>query len=100
MSIGVNDDCNKALKRLIPALKNRDSLYVSVSNDSIVEGSYILTMLIRDGRTATVIFAPGEESLEDIKYMLGADDLNGIEIRKLNQVRLVGEGCRMLSSVL
>jgi hypothetical protein len=101
MSVGVADDCDKALKRLIPALENRDSLYEPALNDFIAEGSYILTMQTRDGRTAKVIFAPGEESLKDIECMIGTEDFGDIAVRKLQQVRLVGKGgCRMLSNAL
>lgn len=100
--IAVNENCNKVLKRLVPDLNSKDSLFGAVLNDTIVEGSYILTMPTENGRTAHVIFAPGEESLKDIKYMLGKGDIDDVEIRKLEHVRLIGkgEGCRLLSKVL
>lgn len=96
----MNDGCTRALKRLIPTIVSQESLYVAASNDTIVEGSYVLTMPTKDGRSAQVIFAPGEESLEDIKYMLG--DVEDIEIRTLQRVRLIGkgEGCRLLSKAI
>jgi hypothetical protein len=96
----VNENCNKILKRLIPGLKSKESLFVTTSNDtSIVAGSYILTMPTTNGRTAQVIFAPGEGSLDDIKYMLEASNIDDMEVRTLERVRLIGkgEGCRFLS---
>lgn len=102
MSTKVSDECNKALLSLIPARKNCDSLYAAGPNDEIVQGSYILTLPTTNGRTAKVIFAPGNDSLQDIKNMLGADDMDNIEIRKLQKVRLVGngQGCLLVSTVL
>ena len=53
-SIAVNENCSKVLKRLIPILKSKDSLFAATSNDDrILEGSYVLTML------------PGVPRLED-----------------------------------
>ncbi len=40
---------------------------------SIAPGSYVLEMPTQDDRTATVIFPPGEQSLQDIQYMLGSE---------------------------
>lgn len=101
-SAAVNDVCRKLLQRLIPDLEDQDSLYMGASDDCIVAGSYIVTMPTVEGGKAQVIFAPGEESLNDIKCMLGDNDMNDVEIRKLQQVRLTdkGEGCRLLSKSL
>jgi hypothetical protein len=99
-SIAVNESCSKILKRLIPSLKSKESLFATTSHDCILEGSYILTMPTEDGRTAKIVFAPGEESLSDIKYMLGKDDFDGVQVRQLEQVRLMGNGCRFQSKVL
>ena len=97
----MNENCSKVLKRLIPILKSKDSLFATTSNDDrIVEGSYILTMPTENGRSAQVIFAPGEESLSDIKYMLGTEDFDNVQVRRLEQVRLIGNGCRFLSKTL
>lgn len=85
---------------MIPDLKNKDSLFVAGINDTIVEGSYILTMPTANGRSAQVIFAPGAESLDEIRYMLGTEDLHNVKIRKLEQVRLIGNGCRFLSNAV
>ena len=43
---------------------------------TIKSESYIIEMPTQDGRTATVIFRPGLESLKDIRYMMsgGGDD--------------------------
>jgi hypothetical protein len=57
-------------------------------------------MPTEDGRTAKIVFASGEESLSDIKYMLGKDDFDGVQVRQLDQVRLMGNGCRFQSKVL
>jgi hypothetical protein len=104
MAVGVHNNCNKTLVQLILALKSRESLYPLTADDSdmIVEGSYILMMLTTNGRTATVVFPPGDESLQDIKYMLGSEEIADVEVRKLQQVRLIGkgQGCRFLSTVL
>jgi len=102
-SDGVNEDCSKVLKRLIPVLENQESLYATASNDYIAEGSYIVSMPISNGQTAQAIFAPGEESLEHIKSMLDStEDHEDIEIRQLQQVRLIGKGkgCRLFSKSL
>lgn len=99
-SIAVHENCSKVWKRLIPDLKNKDSLFVAGINDTIVEGSYILTMPTANGRSAQVIFAPGAESLDEIRYMLGTEDLHNVKIRKLEQVRLIGNGCRFLSNAV
>jgi hypothetical protein len=98
-SIAVNESCTKILKRLIPSLKSKESLFATTSHDCILEGSYILTMPTEDGRTAKIVFASGEESLSDIKYMLGKDDFDGVQVRQLDQVRLMGNGCRFQSKV-
>lgn len=101
-SIAVNESCNEVLKRLIPDLESKESLFASTSNGTVVEGSYILTMPTANGRSAQVIFAPGEESLEGIKYMLGKDNTNNVEIRKLERFQLIdrGQSCRFLSRVV
>jgi hypothetical protein len=104
MAAEVRDNCNKTLMRFIPALKSRESLYGLTADDSdtIVEGSYILTMPTANGRTAMVIFPPGDESLQDIKCMLGLEEIADVEVRKLQQVRLIGkgQGCRFLSMIV
>ena len=104
MTTAVHENCTKTLMQLIPAVKSRDSLYALSADDSdtVVEGSYILTMPTTNGRTATVIFPPGNESLQDIKYMLGLEEIADVEVRKLQQVRLIGkgQGCRFLSTVV
>ncbi len=43
----------------------------STITTSIAPGSYVLEMPTQEDRTATVIFPPGEKSLQDIQYMLG-----------------------------
>jgi hypothetical protein len=43
----------------------------STTTATIVPGSYILEMPTQEDRTATVIFPPGPQSLQDIHYMLG-----------------------------
>jgi hypothetical protein len=104
MTVGVHDNCNKTLMQLIPALKSRERLVALTADDSdtIVEGSYILTMPTANGRTAKVIFPPGDESLQDIKHMLGSEEIADVEVRKLQHVRLTGkgQGCRFVSMVL
>jgi hypothetical protein len=106
MAVGVHNNCNKTLVQLIPALNSsRESLYPLTADDSdtIVEGSYILMMPTTNGRTAMVVVSPpGDESLQDIKYMLGSEEIADVEVRKLQQVRLIGkgQGCRFLSTVL
>jgi hypothetical protein len=41
------------------------------TTSTIAPGSYVLEMPTQEDRTATVIFPPGPESLQDIHYMLG-----------------------------
>jgi hypothetical protein len=43
----------------------------STTTSTITPGSYILEMPTQDDRTAMVIFPPGPDSLEDIRYMIG-----------------------------
>jgi hypothetical protein len=104
MAGAIQGDSSRALMRLIPSLKNRESLFAPTSDDTdtIVEGSYILTMPTANGRTAMVIFPPGDESLQDIKCMLGSEEIADVEVRKLQQVRLIGkgQGCRFLSTIV
>ena len=40
----------------------------------IAPGSYFMRMPSQGGREALVIFPPGEQSLQDIRYMLGLPD--------------------------
>ena len=42
----------------------------------IAPGSYFMRMPSQGGREALVIFPPGEQSLQDIRYMLGLPDNN------------------------
>lgn len=102
--MAVHGDSSQALMRLIPSLKSRESLFAPTADDTdtIVEGSYILTMPTANGRTAKVIFSPGDESLQDIECMLGSDNLDDVQVRKLQRVQLIGkgQGCRFLSTLL
>ena len=62
----------------------------------------MLKMPSRNGRTATVIFPPGNESIEDIKYMLDCGDVANVDIQVVQQVRLAGtgQGCQLFSTAM
>ena len=55
---------------------------------NIEPGSHFLEMPTQGGRHAIVIFPPGQQSLTDIKYMMGDEDHG--ETRNL--VRVIGSG--------
>ena len=59
---------------------------------SIAPGSYILEMPTQDDRTATVIFPPGSQSLQDIRYMMGGMSQDGQIPTKTLKRALVTDG--------
>lgn len=80
--------------------KNTETLF-SVQKAVVVPfGSYFLRMPTQEGRHALVIFPPGNESLEDVRCMMGLDDSDGDPSAKLqivHNVKLVHErGCKLL----
>ncbi|KAG7355085.1 hypothetical protein IV203_004441 [Nitzschia inconspicua] len=54
-----------------PRSKVDTAFFASVASFSILPGSWLLEMATQNGRTAQVLFPPGPNSLDDIKYMLG-----------------------------
>ena len=46
----------------------------TTTTSTIVPGSYVLEMPTQEDRTAIVIFPPGPQSLQDIRFMLGGGD--------------------------
>ena len=73
-----------------------------ISSLTITNGSYVMSMPTQGGRSATVVFAPGRESLMDIAYMLGEDNeesLSAAPIFRLQRPSLLHEGntgCKLL----
>lgn len=60
----------------------------------IAPASYFLKMSTQEGRHAWVIFEPGPESIQDIKYMNGMDEDADVpeDIRKLKRAMVVEKG--------
>lgn len=88
------------LTKANPKLDSRVGFLTSNACLKIEEGSFFLTMPTMDGRSAVVFFPPRDESLEDIKYMLGTDDLGEVDVRQMKRARLVdcGKGCILRST--
>jgi hypothetical protein len=64
----------KALSRPLSTRCSEDSIFPTSGSLTIAQGSYCMTMPTQDGRQAIVIFPPGQDSLEDISFMLGMDE--------------------------
>jgi hypothetical protein len=58
---------------------------------TIASGSYFMEMATQGGRTAMVIFAPGPQSRDDIKFMLGGVD-DGPKFYTLKRVLATSSG--------
>ena len=75
------------------------SVFPSTATFEIAHGSYFIQMSTQEGRQALVIFPPGTQSIEDIKYMKGLerDDELDDEIQTLKQSTITGNGgCKCL----
>lgn len=75
------------------------NIFPSVATFEIPLGSYFMQMNTQEGRQALVIFPPGTQSIEDIKYMKGLerDDELDDEIQTLKQSTITGNGgCKCL----
>ncbi|KAL3941797.1 MAG: hypothetical protein SGBAC_003913 [Bacillariaceae sp.] len=70
------------------------SIFPATSTMDIAPGSYFLKMSTQEGRHAWVIFEPGPESIQDIKYMNGMDDDADVpeDIQKLKRAVIVEKG--------
>jgi hypothetical protein len=64
----------KALSRPLSTRCSEGSIFPTSGSLTIAQGSYCMTMPTQDGRKAIVIFPPGQDSLEDISFMLGMDE--------------------------
>jgi hypothetical protein len=64
----------KALSRALSTRCSEGSIFPTSGSLIITQGSYCMTMPTQDGRKAIVIFSPGQDSLEDISFMLGMDE--------------------------
>lgn len=92
----------EALTPLIPTPDRRRSALPTTQSDlTILPGSYIMNMPTREGRSAIVIFPPSDESMGDIKNMLGEDETgeSGYAFCSLQRVILTGKGggCRLVA---
>ena len=63
----------------------RDILPSSTTISTIAPGSYVLEMPTQEDRNAMVIFPPGSQSLQDIRYMLGMDDDTEVPTQRLKR---------------
>ena len=96
-AVDVHYACSKTLTKVVP--RKLPATLFSTTSETVVEaGSLILSMPTTGGRTALVVFAPGEQSIEDIKYMLGTDSVENVGVQTLQRVKLLapggGHGCR------
>jgi hypothetical protein len=92
--------CSKTLNKVVP--KKLPATLFSTTSETVMEaGSLILSMPTNGGRTALVVFAPSEQSIEDIKYMLGTDSMENVGVQTLQRVKLLApggaHGCRLFS---
>jgi hypothetical protein len=67
----LHSQCGQSLSQFIPPAK--DGALPAAKSMTLAAGSYVMSMSTREGRSAVVIFPPGDESLEDIHFMLGTD---------------------------
>jgi hypothetical protein len=83
------DACAHRLSRLIMSVPVKNSPLATSTTNTLAIGSFLLNMPTMEdsGRSALVIFPPGEQSLEDIKHMLQKDSIDGEDVRVLQQVR-------------
>lgn len=93
--------CVQQLSKLTPSVPVKASPFATSSTYIMAPGSYLLSMPTAEGsgRTALVIFPPGDQSLQDIKYMLQKDTIEHEHVRMLHQVKVSedGAGCRLYS---
>ena len=95
----VHHACSKILNLLLPTLPI-PLLPATTAVHQIEPGSYFLAMPTTQGRTALVIFAPGKQSVQDIKDMLGTDSIEDAGIQTLTRVQVLSpdtNGCRLFS---
>jgi hypothetical protein len=77
---------------------SRSALRVQHESLPVAAGSFVVSMPTQHGRSAIVIFPPGEDSLSDIRHMMGSDgdDQDSAEllpdIRTLRQVSSLPDG--------
>ena len=93
--------CQMLLKTVPRLNRRRSSMLVAPHSISVASGSLIMHMPTQEGRSALVIFPPGEQSLDDIHFMLGVDpDVGDTEKPDVLEVRgavLAKDGaCRLL----
>jgi hypothetical protein len=81
--IAIMNNVGRQLHRHCSSRKETgQSVFPPAATKSIVAGSYFVEMPTPGGLTATVIFPPGPQSLEDIRYMADAEEHSNIRILK------------------
>ena len=97
----VQSACAQRLTKLIPSVPGKESPFATSLAYILAPGSFFLSMptVENSGRSALVVFPPGDQSLQDIKHMLQKDTIEREDVRRLHQVRLSdnGSGCRLYS---
>ncbi|KAI2492194.1 hypothetical protein MHU86_22351 [Fragilaria crotonensis] len=92
---------SQRVMKLIPTMPPKSTPFATSAAYTLAPGSYLLSMptIEGSGRSAIVIFPPGEQSLNDIKHMLQRDKIEGEDVRQLHRVQLSdnGGGCRLYS---
>ena len=65
--------CTHSLSKLVAQESCSGPLLRLPQSISFAKGSLIMQMPTQEGRSAVVVFPPGQQSLKDIRFMLGAD---------------------------
>ena len=93
--------CIQRVMKLIPTITPKPTPFATSAAYFLAPGSFLLSMptVEGSGRSAIVVFPPGEQSLNDIKHMLQKDTIGGDDVRQLHRVQLSdrGGGCRLFS---
>ena len=93
--------CIQRVMKLIPTIPSNSTPFATSAAYFLAPGSFLLSMptVEGSGRSAIVIFPPGEQSLNDIKHMLQKDTIDSDDVRQLHRVQLLdgGGGCRLYS---
>ena len=96
-----DEQCWRKLTKLISRSTAKKDLFGGCKETPIAAGSYLVTMPTTEGRSALVIFPPGRQSIEDVKFMLGDQPTDSVHVMQLQRVALAScgaQGCRMFST--
>lgn len=97
-SFDVHFSCAKMLIKLVPRAPAQ--IFPDTGVCLIEPGSYFISMPTTEGRSALVFFPPGEQSIQDIKCMLGTNCIDNVGVQTLQRVMVLdsgANGCRIFS---